>query len=180
INPIDLVIKYGADATRFGLLWQAGEGQDMRFGEADILAGKKFSNKIWNASRFVFGMIDENTVKEMPQNFSETDKEILEDLEKTVKIANESISKFRFDAAIQEIYHFFWHKFCDKYIEEAKERIKNPKSEEDKKTAQFVLWKVLLDSLKLLHPFIPFVTETIYQKMPGRPGRALIAEKWPE
>lgn len=179
IDPIEMIEKYGADSTRFGLAWQASEAQDMKFGEGDILAGKKFCNKIWNASRFVLAEIGEGEfeIGKKPEPIGASDKEILAGLEKTIDDVQEYLEQFRFDQAIQGIYHFFWHQFCDKFIEKAKEQLRNKTEAENTK---IILIYVLANCLKLLHPFIPFVTEQIYQLLPLRDKKALIIESWPE
>ena len=178
IDPIEMVKKYGADSTRFGLSWQASESQDMRFGEGDIMAGKKFCNKIWNASRFVFQMIEGAEVisKDEPKPATMEDQLILSAFRKVSVNINESLCCFRFDQAIQEIYHFFWHQFCDIYIEKAKSQMKEP---EISKNTKLVLAYILLGSLKILHPFMPFITEEIYQMFPIRSKEAIIIEDWP-
>jgi valyl-tRNA synthetase len=182
IDPIAMVEKYGSDATRFGLAWQASELQDMRFGESDILAGKKFCNKVWNAARFILLMTDEENFepKKIPSVLTEEDKNILAGLEKTIQETNQFLELYRFDQALQGIYHFFWHQFCDKYIEQAKIQLKEAKDETVARVTKQILLYVLSNSLKLLHPFIPFVTEKIYQSLPLADKKALIVEEWPE
>jgi len=181
IDPLDLIEKYGADATRFGLAWQITGLQDMRFDETHIVAGEKFCNKIWNASRFVLLQLGESkfNLKRKPQPLTQNDKRILKLLNQTIKGINKNLTTFRFGKAIQQIYHFFWHDFCDFYIEEAKKQIKEAKTQKEKETTQKVLLYVLVNSLKLLHPFMPFITEEIYQRLPLRSKKALIIEKWP-
>jgi len=178
VDPLDLIERYGADATRFGLIWQAAQGQDIKFGEEALLAGKKFVNKLWNASKFVMfnidGKVKEYQVEEL--KLSASDRKILAKLEKTVKKVDLDIEKFDFQHALETIYHFFWHDFCDKTIEDAKERL-NGEDKEANQAAQYVLYKVLTDSLKLLHPFTPFVTETIWESLGEE--EALIISKWP-
>ncbi len=219
IDPLNLVEKYGADATRFGLCWQITGLQDIRFSEEHIIAGRKFCNKLWNASRFVLLQIPPKESLRLPtgqanskfKNLTVADKKIIKILDKTIKLVNKDLDNFRFGPALWKIYHFFWHDFCDKYIEQAKiqmTKIKNRASvgsegkEEDevlfasqKENTKNVLLYVLLTSLKLLHPFMPFITEEIYQKLPlkkkvlalgknldPRPTqikKLLIIESWP-
>jgi len=175
IDPIDLITKYGADATRMGLIWQATELQDVRFSEDPIIAGKKFANKIWNASRFAMIDISEGSMIDI-EEFSPATQEddiILEKLKKITESTTQDIEDFRFAKAIRDVYEFFWHDFCDVYIEKAK----NQKSENTTK----ILMHVLLSSLKLLHPFMPFVTEAIFQKLPIKnKEKALIISSWPK
>jgi len=169
-NPLELIEKYGADATRFGITFQIMGGQDLKFVEDNIVMGKKFCNKIWNASRFILMQIENHqggTKKQAP-----ADKKILNSLHKTVKSVNKDLATYQFGKAAHTLYDFFWHDFCDQYIEKAKEQ-------KDEKTKKILL-DVLLTSLKLLHPFIPFVTEEIYQKMPIKDRKqCLMIEKWP-
>jgi len=197
IDPLVLIEKHGADATRFGICWQIRGGQDIRFTEDPIIMGRKFCNKIWNASRFVLLQIGnskskipiwaspsgyslnpkqiQNPKSRVPalrvQNLTSADKRILEALEGTIKNVNRDLENFRFGKAAENLYKFFWHDFCDKYIEKAKKQ-------NNLKTKKILLY-VLFNSLKLLHPFIPFITEEIYQKLPNK-KRSLMVETWPE
>jgi len=178
VNPMDLIEKYGSDATRFGLSSQAMGNQDLKFTEDSLIRGKKFCNKIWNASRFVLQQIEntdfENTsIDDLPKNdLTESDKKIISQMKETVKSINENLKKFQFGHASEKIYDFFWHDFCDQYIEASKKQ-------DDKKT-KIILLSVLTDSLKLLHPFTPFITEEIYQKLPLGKKESLIIENWPK
>jgi len=187
IDPINLCQKFGADATRFGIAWQLQGLQDVKFTEDNIVMGRKFCNKIWNASRFVLLQVPKNKLqipnklqitclrRQANSKLTAADKKILKALEKTVKSVDKDIETFQFGRATRTLYDFFWHDFCDQYIEQSKSEIRNPKSETKK-----VLLYILLTSLKLLHPFIPFVTEEIYQKMPIKDRKqCLMIEKWP-
>ncbi|MBL7150196.1 MAG: valine--tRNA ligase [Candidatus Pacebacteria bacterium] len=198
VDPINLIEKYGADATRFGIAWQIMGGQDIRFVEDNIVMGRKFCNKIWNATRFVVEQIskskiqiknrasiygsegeEEDKVLFAHQNLNkngltQVDKKILKILNETIKSVNKDLENFRFGKATHKLYDFFWHDFCDVYIERAK-------IQKDKKNTQKILLYVLLNSLKLLHPFIPFITEEIYQKLPIKnKKRSLMIEEWPK
>lgn len=166
IDPINLIEKYGADATRWGIIWQVMGGQDIRFVEDNIVMGRKFCNKLWNASRFVLSQMQDTKYKIQNNNsrfkignLTVADKKILRSLDKTTKSVNKDLGGFRFGSASHRLYDFFWHDFCDTYIEKSK-------FQKDKKNTQKILLYVLLTSLKLLHPFIPFITEEIYQKLP--------------
>jgi len=180
IDPLQLIEKYGADATRFGISWQLMGGQDIKFVEDNIVMGRKFCNKLWNASRFVLMQIETKvktgTSFSPPfKNLTGADKKILKALDKTVKSVNKDIDGFQFGKATHTIYDFFWHDFCDIYIEKSKSEIQKPKS-----GTKSVLLYVLLTSLKLLHPFTPFITEEIYQKLPLENKReCLMIESWP-
>jgi len=193
-DPMDLVNQYGADATRFGLIYQASGIQDIRFSEENMVMGKKFANKIWNASRFVLGQIDSVIASDPPaggergnperiprdcfglrprnDKLTPADKKILKQLETTTQKVTKDLENFRFGQAAHLVYDFFWHDFCDKYIEASKKQ-------EASETKQ-VLAYVLLNSLKLLHPFMPFVTEAIYLKLPLKEKEFLMVEDWPK
>jgi valyl-tRNA synthetase len=196
INPMNLIEKYGGDSTRFGIIWQVMESQELKFIEDNMIMGKKFCNKIWNAARFVVQQIS-NSPKESLQlptgqvkfknkKLTSADKKILKELSKTVKTVDKNLENFRFGQASHELYNFFWHEFCDKYIENAKIKMstvhtqQNAKNEKEKEETRKILLYVLLTSLKLLHPFIPFMTEEIYQKLPiKKKMKCLMIEDWP-
>ena len=174
IDPIKLIEKYGADATRFGIAYQLMGGQDLKFTEDNIIMGKKFCNKIWNATRFVLMKIGTDPISADIEKVKLTgaDKKILNSLKKTGESVNKDIENYEFGSAAHTLYDFFWHDYCDQYIEEAK----NQESEDTRR----VLMHVLLNSLKMLHPFIPFVTEEIYQSLPLKKRKeAIIIEDWP-
>ncbi len=184
INPLAVVDGYGADALRMSLVFGSSNESDIVLSEDKIIAHRKFANKIWNASRFTLSQLEDSSADEfnptqIKPKYTQEDEWILEELKKTAKEVTQNLEKYKFHEAAQAIYHFFWHSFCDRCIEDAKKRIYEPSSKEDKQTAQLVLWTVLYDSLKLLHPFMPFITEEIYQKLPSRPKKALIIEDWP-
>ena len=178
IDPLELVEKYGADATRFGLAWQISDAQDMRFGEEDILAGKKFCNKIWNASRFVIQNVKIKNPTRRAENLTLADKKILKDLGKLKKDATKYIEKYELGKALHLFYEFFWHQYADIYIETAKKQLADEKT---KLSTQEILLKVHTDLLKLLHPFLPFITEEIWEAFGELNGSKdlLITEKWP-
>ncbi|KKT26201.1 MAG: Valyl-tRNA synthetase [Parcubacteria group bacterium GW2011_GWA2_43_9b] len=180
VNPMAVVDENGADALRMALVFNAVSDSDMPFGEDKVVAQKRFANKIWNAARFSLSNLEDFDPAGIEPRFSEADKQILEELAQIAKKITKDIDNFDFHEAAQSVYHFFWHSFCDKCIEDVKKRIKEPASDADKKTAQYVLWRVLVDSLKLLHPFMPFITEEIYQQVPHHAKEALIVEEWPE
>lgn len=179
VDPINLINDYGADATRFGIAYQIMGGQDMRFVKDNMIMGKKFCNKIWNASRFVLSQNPNvklqilNKLQIPNPKFTNADKKILKQLNKTTKSVNNDLENFRFGKATHTLYNFFWHDFCDVYIEASKKQ--------NNKEAQKILLYVLSSSLKLLHPFIPFITEEIYQKLPIKDKKkCLMIEEWPK
>jgi len=190
INPMKLIEQYGADSTRFGIVWQVMEGQEIKFVEDNIVMGKKFCNKIWNATRFVLQQVFEHSKEShrlyisltgiKTQKLAAADKKILKKLSETIKTVDKNLENFRFGRASHELYDFFWHEFCDKYIESAKLKIQNAKNRKEKEGTIKILLRVLLASLKLLHPFIPFLTEEIYQKLPiKKKMECLLVEEWP-
>ncbi|MBU2037472.1 valine--tRNA ligase [Patescibacteria group bacterium] len=178
VNPLAVVDENGADALRMALVFNAASDSDLPFGEDKVVAQKRFANKIWNAARFSLLSLEDFNEKAKTK-FTAADEAILKELEETAQKITKDLDSFNFHEAAQSAYHFFWHSFCDKCIEDVKERIKEPVSAEDKATAQYVLWKVLGDSLKLLHPFMPFITEEIYQSLPEKKRPALMVEEWP-
>jgi len=177
IDPLNYIETYGADATRFGIVWQAS-GQDIHWDEAAVAAGRKFCNKIWNASRFVLEQIKDSktgTLSSKPKPETFADKDILAKLAKTRKKLEKNIDNFEFSPAIHNLYEFFWHDFCDKYIEESK---KQGGDEKLKTSTHQILFYVLNESLKMLHPFMPFITEAIYEQLPIKNEDLLIVETW--
>lgn len=186
IDPVDLIVKYGADATRFGLIWQAMGNQDIHWSEEHVVAGKKFCNKLWNAARFVLMRTFGENHKAQNTNYKQNikpktqtaaDKKILNALAKTKKGVSAQIEKYEFGQALHTIYDFFWHEFCDKYIEVSKSQITNHKLQ---KPTKHILLYVLAESLKLLHPFMPYVTENIWTHLPIKNKKMLIVETWPK
>ncbi len=186
VDPLLLMDKYGTDATRFGLISQNTGTQDIKFSEDSILAAKKFANKLWNASRFTLSRIDTNKITTNGHELkpkTEADKEILSKLDQLTKLVNKNLDEFRFGQSAEAIYHFFWHEFCDKYIEEAKKQMGEPSaiSSQQSENTQNILLYVLSKSLILLHPFMPFITEEIYQKLPiQNRKKSIMIEVWPK
>ena len=185
INPLGVVANYGADALRMALVFGSSSQNDIVISEDKIITQARFVTKIWNASRFILQNLDKNfdpqKIKKGGLKMTTKDKWILKETKKISQEVSRDIEKFDFHRAAEKVYHFFWHKFCDKYIEDAKNRLYSKKAlKKEKETCQFVLYSVLIDSLKLLHPFMPFVTEAVYQKLPKKPKKALISEDWPK
>ena len=170
IDPIPMVEKYGADALRTALVFGAAPGSDICIGEDKIRAMRNFANKIWNASRFVLANREIKTQKAKLKTTNPDDLWILGETKKITKRVSNLLDKYRFDLAFEEIYQFFWHTFCDKYLEMTKNR---------RNEAQTTLISVLETSLKLLHPFMPFITEEIWQKLPNY-QQPLIISPWPK
>ncbi len=181
IDPLLLVERYGADAVRFGITYQNLGGQDIRFSEDAIITGKKFCNKIWNATRFVM-MANREKISDFndknPKPKTAADKKILIALKMANKKTETGIDKYEFGKVLHSLYDFFWHDFCDQYIEESKKQSADPKLAEN---TNRILFYVLTNSLKLLHPFLPFITEEIWDNLrsAGLKAGPLIIESWP-
>ena len=176
IDPLEMVEQYGADALRFNLITGNSPGNDMRFYVEKCEAMRNFCNKLWNASRFVMMnlTIDKN---ELPEKLEIEDKWILSKLNDLAKEVCENMDSYELGVAAGKIYDFIWDSYCDWYIELTKPRL-NGDDEEAKLGAQKVLLYVLTEILKLIHPFIPFITEEIWQSLPHE-GTALMLERYP-
>lgn len=165
-DPLDLIAKYGADAIRFSFLYNTSQGQDIHFSEKLLEMGSTFANKVWNASRFVLSNLEDFDVSTTSDNleFKLEDRWILSKLQTASKLINENMEKYELDAAAKLAYEFFRGDFCDWYVEIAKTRVYGQEGS-DKVVAQWVLRHVLDKGLKMLHPFMPFITEEIWQKL---------------
>ncbi|MED9854426.1 MAG: valine--tRNA ligase [Oscillospiraceae bacterium] len=177
IDPLEMAEKYGADALRFNLITDNSPGNDMRFYVEKCEAMRNFCNKIWNASRFVMMNL---TVEDnhLPETLETEDKWILSKLNRVVKEVCDNMDSFELGVAAGKIYDFIWDDYCDWYIELTKPRL-NGDNEAAKESAQRVLLYVLVEILKLLHPFMPFITEEIWQALPHE-GDALMMQSYPE
>lgn len=174
VDPMNYIEKYGADATRFGIIWQAF-GQDIRWDEAAVIAGRKFCNKIWNAGRFVISRIEDQTILKTPIQKTPADRKIIKNLKTAKQKVSKNIENFKFGQALHEIYDFFWHDYCDVYLEQSKKQLTDLKL---RKTTEQILISTLIESLKILHPFMPFITEEIYQKLSIKNKKMIIVESW--
>lgn len=180
IDPLLIIEKYGTDALRFALTIGNSPGNDLRFSDEKVEASRNFANKIWNASRFVLMNFDENPdfSKVDESKFTIADKWILSRVNKLVKEVTENMEKYELGIALQKIYEFIWEEYCDWYIELVKPRLYDRESE-GRFEAQYVLNYVLCVALKLLHPYMPFVTEEIYQHLIND-DESIMISKWPE
>lgn len=172
IDPLTLVEKYGADATRFGIIWQAMGTQDIRFDESAVVAGRKFANKIFNASRFVMGRVGASPVTAIDRGkATPVDIVVLRRADEMKKALEAHLAAYEFGHALRAAYDFFWHDYCDVYIEQIK---KEAGSE-----ANAVLYAMLIGSLKALHPFMPFITEAVWQAaVPYAEQQLLMVAEW--
>jgi valyl-tRNA synthetase len=162
IDPLEIIDTYGADALRFMLATGNSPGNDMRFMEDKVKASRNFANKLWNASRFIMmNLSDDFEIKGLPEKLHIEDRWILSKFNKLAGEVNDNLDKFELGVAVSKLYDFIWNTYCDWYIELTKPRIMA--GGETKETAQAVLVWVMQGMLKLLHPFMPFITEEIWQ-----------------
>ena len=178
IDPLDVISQYGADALRFTLATGNSPGNDMRFYESRVEASRNFANKLWNASRFALMHLDENT----PLTWDEKDLHledqwILDKLDQTIRDVTNNLENLELGLALSRLYDFIWDEYCDWYIELVKPRLYD-KENADSQVAASVLHHVLARILELLHPYMPFITEEIWQKLPGA-GETIMTAAWP-
>ncbi len=176
IDPVDMINKYGSDAVRLSLIIGTGPGNDSKMSEDKIRAYKNFANKIWNASRFVFEHTDSTSIETQPE-LTEIYQTYISQFTDTIKEVTTDTDNFRFYLAAEKLYHYFWHTFADIIIEKSKADIQNG-SEAEKTSARYTLRYVLINSLKALHPFMPFVTEEIWSSIPEH-KHMLMVDSWP-
>ncbi|MBI4991858.1 MAG: valine--tRNA ligase [Candidatus Harrisonbacteria bacterium] len=174
INPLEVADVYGTDAVRMALVIGTTAGNDPIISEDKIRGYRNFATKIWNASRFV--LMNYRDTKAKPE-FTASDRKNLKDLATAKKKITAYMDKSDFNHAAETAYHYFWHTIADKVIEQSKPRLKS-ENLTDAATAQIVLLKILLESLKLLHPFMPFITEEVYQMLPNKKQKVLMIEEW--
>ncbi|GBD34159.1 Valine--tRNA ligase [bacterium HR34] len=180
VNPLDFVEKYGADATRFGIAFKISKSKELRFDETAIITGKKFCNKIWNSVKFVLFQIERCGLKEVEFNsqrfyeLSKEDKAMIKKFIRLKKNVEENIENFEIGKATRDLYEFYWHYFCDKYIEYSKKVIEKNKEKQIKN-----LLYIIIESLKMLHPIMPHITEELYRNLPLKnKKKSIIFEKW--
>ena len=184
IDPLEIIAKYGTDSLRFSLIYGISAGNDIRYMPEKLEVASNFANKLWNASKFVLGNIKEDIdekyleTEELPANLTYEDKWILSKLNNVIKEVSVNLDNYDMGVALQKIYDFIWNEFCDWYIEMVKPRL----YDENCNTKDACLWtlnKVLINSLKLLHPVMPFMTEEIFMKLYHN-DESIMISKWPE
>ncbi len=177
IDPIEMIEKYGADAVRMSMLVGTGPGSDVNFSEDKVRAYKKFANKIWNATRFVLEQTSEED--EVEPDVIEQDAKCIEEFYSLMNEITKEMEEYKLYLVSEKLYHYFWHNFADIIIEDCKKRITTPISETDAKSAKYLLRFLLLNQLRALHPFMPFITEEIWQTI-HNDNTMLIVNKWPQ
>ncbi len=179
IDPLEIIDQYGADALRLTLITGNAPGNDMRFYYERVEAARNFANKVWNASRFIMMNMEG---KEIPQNAGEylepADKWIISKLNHLIKEVTDNMEKYELGIAVQKVYDFIWDEFCDWYIEMVKPRLYNSDNRDSQNAALYTLKTVLIDALKLLHPYMPFVTEEIFCTLQSEEESIMISS-WP-
>jgi valyl-tRNA synthetase len=176
LDPIDIAAKFGADAARMALVVGNTPGTDMRISEDKVKGYKHFANKLWNIARFV---LENSTDFKSDAPLTEDDKIVLANLDALCAEVTKDMEEYRVYMAAEKLYHYVWHTFADGYIEYAKQAL-NGDDLVAKASRQRTLMTLLDRSLKLLHPFMPFVTEEIYQAMPTKHTDYLMVAKWPQ
>lgn len=180
IDPLEVIEEYGADALRLSLLTGNAPGNDMRFHYERVESSRNFANKIWNASRFIL-MNLKDTVPKKPdkEELELPDRWIISKYNRLVQEVTENLEKYELGIAVQKLYDFIWSEFCDWYIELAKPRLYDQENEQQRDVVLYTLTYILSNTLKLLHPFMPFITEEIWQHLPHE-GDSIMISPWPE
>ena len=180
IDPLEIISQYGADALRLTLITGNAPGNDMRFYYERVEASRNFAKKIWNASRFIMMNMEGKSVRTpAKEELAPVDRWILSKLNTLIKDVTENMEAFELGIAVQKVYDFMWDEFCDWYIEMVKPRLYNSDDEVSQNAALYTLNKVLIDGLKLLHPYMPFITEEIFCTVQSEEESIMIS-KWPE
>lgn len=180
IDPIEVIEQYGADTLRFSLITGTTPGNDVRFYMDKVENTRNFANKVWNASRFVImNMEDYERIKLVDSDFELADNWILHRLSVTNREVTRLLEQYELGEAARTLYDFIWDDFCDWYVELVKPRLYRPEKPRERKVAQNILVLVLKDILKMLHPFMPFITEEIFQHLP-QPTASIMIEPWPD
>ncbi len=178
MDPMEVAQKFGTDAGRLALIIGTAPGTDSKIDENKIRGYKNFANKVWNITRFVLTSIEGFDLESKPE-LTEKDQKILAELQTTIKEVTTDIDEYRLYMASEKIYHYIWHTFADIIIEESKGAL-NGSDEVAKKSIQYTLYEILKTSLRLLHPFMPFVTEEIWSSLPHQNKSVLMIETWPK
>ncbi len=176
IDPLEVVEKYGADSLRFTLAILAAQGRDIKLSEDKIEGNRRFMNKIWNAYRYIKLNTEGQTFDEKPKKLSQASVWIKSRLAKTIRKVEDALNQYKFNEAASAIYQFTWHEFCDYYIEMSKVHM----DDEFSYSIKYTLLEVFEAILRLLHPFIPFITEELWQKLPNKKGESIMIAEYPK
>ncbi|MBM7556154.1 valine--tRNA ligase [Halanaerobacter jeridensis] len=182
VDPIEVIDQFGADTLRFTLITGNTPGNDIRYREERVEASRNFANKLWNASRFALMNLEDFDIDEIDfgsLKYTLADQWMLSRLNKKIKQITDLLEDYQFGQVSQELYDFVWNEFCDWYIELIKPRLYQDEDKAAYQTAQYVAWYTLNSILKLLHPVMPFITEEIWEHLPGVEGSIMVAQ-WPE
>jgi len=183
VDPLEVIEDYGADALRFMLITGNTPGNDMRFREERLEASRNFANKIWNAARFMLMHLDKSDgldiTRYQPEDFTLAEKWILQRFNDVITEVNKNMEKYLFGEVSKTLYDFIWSEFCDWYLELIKPRLYQDDNPEDVRQAARIGQNLLAGILKLLHPVMPFITEEIWQKLPGT-SESIMIQNWPE
>jgi valyl-tRNA synthetase len=181
IDPLDIIEKYSADAMRFTLIMLSSEGQDINLAESHFEIGRNFSNKVWNAFRFLAMNFDipMDNYLDYQQHFQLSDRWILSRLQHTIQEVGNNLENFRVNDSLSAVYHFFWHEFCDWYLELIKPRLTQDSVDSDRKAALTVGIHILKTCMNLLHPYIPFITEEIWNRLKNEQEKSIVISNWP-
>jgi valyl-tRNA synthetase len=182
IDPVEMAVKYGADAVRMSLIIGTGPGNDSKMSEEKLKAYKNFANKIWNATRFVLTSCEDYDSKATKIDLNREKfsflRKYIEEFDAMIADISSEIGKYSFYLAGEKLYHYFWHTFADVIIEESKKLL--AEDTEMRAATQYTLMHILTNSLKALHPFMPFITEEIWSMLPHEgEQKLLMVEKWP-
>ncbi|MFZ0389122.1 MAG: valine--tRNA ligase [Calditrichia bacterium] len=182
IDPVEIIDQYSADAMRFTLIMLSSEGQDINLSESHFEMGRNFSNKVWNAYRFLALNLQtpSDNFKDYEADFQTADRWILSALQRTLESYRRNLDNFRVNDALQDAYHFFWHEFCDWYLELIKPRLGASAAAQEGASARAVAVHILKASMSLLHPFVPFITEEVWNRLKNEDEPALIISGMPQ
>lgn len=182
IDPVEIIDRYSADAMRFTLIMLSAEGQDINLSESHFEMGRNFSNKVWNAYRFLALNLEtpRDNYQQYHKQFQLADQWILSRLQQAIKGTTDSLENFRVNDSLQSVYHFFWHEFCDWYLELIKPRLTDDADPAEKEVALNIAVHVLKTSMNLLHPYVPFITEEIWQRLKNEQEPSAVVSQLPE
>jgi valyl-tRNA synthetase len=182
IDPLDIIEKFSADAMRHTLIMLSSEGQDINLSESHFEMGRNFSNKIWNAYRFIAMNLDEpkDNYQDYADEYQLADRWILSRLQDTIDSVTTNLEKYRINDSLSAVYHFFWHEYCDWYLELIKPRLMQEQSARQRETALSISVHIMKTCMNLLHPYIPFITEEITDRLKSAEEKSCVVSEWPQ